>query len=216
MKSGNIQYWKEQLETSSDIVFTLLVMLTWATPRVIDSLKTELNIIIQNLSLENYIDLSNLVSRLDNNKSGSEKFLNNILIDRDIADEFKFLLRNRLTFENRYNLIVYNINFEKEKLIEFSGFSMVFLIREFLKKPNDKLLLEKIRSIYSNSFDSFSHFPRGQKSAFIPYDLAKTIITSPLSYPRYIVSIAEKSCLQYSNSKIIPVGKIAEKEKWFE
>jgi hypothetical protein len=35
-------------------------------------------------------------------------------------------------------------------------------------------------------------------------------------YPKLISSMAEKTCRQYSNEHLKPIGEIALEEKWFE
>jgi len=91
---------------------------------------------------------------------------------------------------------------------------------------NDKELLNQIRKQYKlfSTFDvdyeySYNRFIRHyDEHDFnnIPIDIAKTIMKTPLSYPRIIASMAEKKCRLFANENVKIVGKIACENKWFE
>lgn len=49
-----------------------------------------------------------------------------------------------------------------------------------------------------------------------PYDIAQEIARNPDHYPSFLVAAAESKCMDIVAHQIIPVGKIAEEEDWFE
>jgi hypothetical protein len=50
----------------------------------------------------------------------------------------------------------------------------------------------------------------------IPINIAKKIMEDFKSYPRILVSMAEKSCKQYANENVNIVGEIANENNWFD
>jgi hypothetical protein len=49
----------------------------------------------------------------------------------------------------------------------------------------------------------------------VPFGIARRIAESPQKYPDYLVAFAEASCREAVASKIIPVGDIAQRDRWF-
>jgi hypothetical protein len=49
----------------------------------------------------------------------------------------------------------------------------------------------------------------------LPIKIAEKIAETPDKYPIYLVAYAEATCRENVASKIVPVGKIAEREGWF-
>jgi hypothetical protein len=62
MKSGIIKYWDKQLTNSTNILFTLLVLFTWATPKTIIHLLPVLSKIIKSIDCNNFSILTKGIS----------------------------------------------------------------------------------------------------------------------------------------------------------
>lgn len=226
LKSGNSAYWLKQFNSFDEIIFKLIVFLTWATPKTIINIYEKLNELIQGLESG---ELSLIVRVLRNTVNVSQftttqsKEMATFLGERKDEDIMKVIIGLRFSENLRNDFIYKNVHevsnsFEEElREIKFE-----YSVKSFLDKKSNECVLSDIKKYYSllnnYSFDDYifnRHYYQGATKE-IPIDIANKIMEDAKSYPRIIASIAEKSCRQYANRKIIAVGKIAKDKKWFE
>jgi len=219
MKSGNLNYWTKQLKKTNDIELTLLVFLTWATPRTIVYFDKTLKRILNSLdyTIFSNIDLCcshlNTLSKLTTTQI---KYLENNFTS-NTSEDLKFLLRHRIPVELKNKYVYDNIKSINGNISTIQELKLRFLINSFLKKPNETKILKLIRDLYSDSksFDYSQYIYVGNEKKSIPIDIAKLIMEAPNSYPKYLTSIAENSCWIYALNNKNKVGLISEKEGWF-
>jgi hypothetical protein len=79
--------------------------------------------------------------------------------------------------------------------------------------------LGRIRSLYrpgDSEQDMRALRTPSASTVQIPIDVAKEIIEHADQYPSYLVDSAEKICRLYLSENLVPVGRIAEAERWFD
>jgi hypothetical protein len=62
---------------------------------------------------------------------------------------------------------------------------------------------------------AFQLFSRRKQPASMPLGDAKQVVENAELYPSFLVATAESRCKEEIAAKIVPVGKIAEREGWF-
>jgi hypothetical protein len=62
---------------------------------------------------------------------------------------------------------------------------------------------------------AFQHFSRITSENSLPHSIAEEIARQPDCYPAFLVLAAEAKCKNIVASKILPVGEIARRDKWF-
>lgn len=228
-KSGDIGYWEQQLSVSNNLMFTYLVFLTWATPKVIANLCGRIQKDLEEFSKSDIRLLSNYLKKTTRHstiRNAQAKELIESSQFKSLSFDIKYLISLRFPNEIQSRLICS----QKDNISSFFDIEIIqeklqFLISMYLKTPNNSDLLSKIREYYnlcSNSkvdteyiLHMYFRF-QNDNNIKIPIDIAKNIMNDSKSYPIVIASIAEKSCRLYANKNVKAVGKIAKEKKWFD
>lgn len=222
MKSGNINYWDKQLTNSSDIVFTLFVLFSWATCKTIINLQQKLIHILYNIKECDFIKLYesiNICSHLSPFSYDNEQELIRAIKINNFSNSFLLLISPRIPINNRNKFIYENISEETCIYKNIAEAKFNYLIEEYLLQPNNIEILNKIKESY-NSLPKYGAliipnlFFRVKKPQ-ITYEIAIKIMRDARNYPRIIVLYAENTCLLYAFNSSKPVGEIALNEKWF-
>lgn len=224
MKSGNLTYWHTQLKKTSNITFTLLVLITWCTPKVIIALLQSLSDLTQKISKHDFALLSKSLKQtcqINPTILLRSKELFSILIkNSDISSELIHLLSFRLSSEDRRVLIRKKM-FEIKSKDDILAEKLSSLVDLYLLNPEDESLLEEIKNTYSYipynmGYRNIYMIFKQQQSILIDIQTAKKIMEDSKKYPRVISVLAEKSCRLYANENMTPVGETASKDNWFE
>lgn len=223
MKSGNIKYWELQLQNSTDITFTLLVLLTWATPKTIIQLTENISTNVNKLSNDDFLTLSASLRKTTSQSSLNISQANeiaNYLVKNSIENEVMYLISYRFSEESRLNFIYKNLVGVTPKMKDIGDIRLSYLIEKYLKNNHDKVLLNEVKQTYSkltNYEDKSYHFynHRLNEVKELPIEIANTIMKESKKYPRLIASFAERSCRIFANKNIKAVGQIAKNENWF-
>lgn len=222
MKSGNIKYWDRQLIDPPNVLFTLLVFFTWATPKTIIQLLPVISKTIKSLDKNSF---SVLVRGLSSTVTNSifdkmqQKYIIKEMSGKENHDGIKYILSLRFDSINSQKFIYNNINEHSENIETTLEIKFQYLISSYLEEPTNTIVLEKIKSLYRNIYQYDERHYYGlhtNKPIKIPYEIAKKIMEDCKDYPKIISSLAEKYCRSYANEHLTPVGETAEKEKWFE
>jgi len=224
MKSGNIKYWELQLEKSTDITFTLLVLLTWATPKTIIQLMKNISTNVSKLSNNDFLTLSESLrktTRHSNLRNSQVKEIANYMVINSVINEVKYLVSYRFSEDSRLNFIYENLSSVTPKMYDIGDIRLSYLIDKYLKNNHDIALLNEVKNTYStltNYEERLLHLypPHLNTVKGLPIEIANTIMTESKKYPRVIASFAERSCRIFANKNIIAVGQIAKNENWFE
>lgn len=224
MKSGNIKYWELQLQNSTDITFTLLVLITWATPKTIIQLVENISTEVNKLTKDEFLTLSislRKTTRLSNLNNSQASELANYLVLNKVENEVMYLLSYRFSEEIRLNFIYKNFSNVTPKMKDIGDIRLSYLIEKYLKNNRDLVLLNELKETYSNLtnyedgvYHFYYHHLNDMKE--LPIEIANTIMSESKKYPRVIASYAERSCRIFANKNIKIVGQIAKNENWFE
>lgn len=227
LKSGNISYWEKQLNTTKNLVFKLAIILTWGSPKTLIKLFFYLNEKVSDLNPDEFKSLYKILFRtcdVSQMKTNQSKEVVSFLKKQDNAGLIKFLISFRFREEIRFDLITTEIkNFNDFSNEEINRTILDSLVNQYLLNQTDNIdLLREIERYYSlvvnYEFNEYLFYKMYNHHNFkeIPIDIAKKIMEKAKLYPRIIASIAEKSCRQFYNDNIIPVGKIALENLWFD
>ena len=226
-KSGNHKYWENLLSETDDICFILLIFFTWATIKTIIRLLDQIDFIIKKLSLEDFKLLSESLKNTTFGSIFTHAQANEIiqeLIKKDYSNELKYLLSRRIPAKLQNIFVSENIETTDIKLKDATNQKLSYLIFTYLHDTSNESVLSKIRSLYTNDFQYFEEYMvynyrsnnyRYKSQNKIAIKSAQEIMKEPKSYPRIIATIAEKTCRLNANEHLIPVGTIAQEEKWF-
>lgn len=225
-KSRSSEWWKKQLTSSSnelEVMFVLLMLLTWGNSHTFMSLYKLMNDFLDGLSTSNWqriVDgLQNILSRSRGYKS-SMLSLDVDTLPRDLSDRMLLALSIRLRPELA----------EKLYLRHFANYDgsdstiLNYCLESLLKLANNdsyywQPALEVIEKNYNMGIpikgNIFSFLVRETGTNILPIDIAETITSHAEKYPRSLVKIAEAKNREVVSSKIIPVGEIAKRDQWF-
>ena len=226
-KSGDLNYWEQQLSQTNDLLLVSLVFFTWATPRAITKLCDKIQPILNKLSESDIRFLANSLQRIArcNELKGHEtkEIIQSQLLSFEIISLISFRFPNEMREKFLCKQDNETSNIFKTEIVnaKFESF-----VRRYLENADNNNLLDQIKEYYqllSNyDFDDdyiyHRHFRRHNDREFvsIPIEIAKQIMEDSKSYPRIIASMAEKSCRLYANENVNIVGKIANDQKWFD
>lgn len=223
MKSGNIKYWELQIQNSTDITFTLLVLISWATPKTIIQLVKSISTQVNKLSKDEFSTLSlslRKTTRLSNLNNSQADELAKYLVTNSIGNEVMYLLSYRFSEEKRLNFIYSNLSTVTQNMKDIGDIRLSYLIEKYLKNNQDLTLLKEVKEIYATltnfeerSYHFYNH--RLNEVKELPIEIANSIMTESKKYPRIIASFAERSCRIFANKNIKAVGQIAMNENWF-
>ncbi|MCC9167986.1 NACHT domain-containing protein [Pontibacter harenae] len=224
MKSGSIRYWENQLDNPQDIIFTLLVLFTWATAKIIVYFFDKLELIISELSSEELSILLNGLSktaRISIFNTAQKSEIEKNLKSKDLGNGILLILSQRFSEDSKKKFIYDSVKCRVIKSEDISEQILDYLIGKYIHNTKDKELLSEVKAMYS-SISNYNernlyynrHFVN--EKIEIPIELAKTIMNDSKSYPRIIASHAERSCRLYANKHLKAVGQIAQDEKWFD
>lgn len=222
MKSGNVKYWNTQLQQTEFLKLTILVFLTWATPRTICYLLSLLSSKIGLLSKDEYLIMVDAISKtsmISKFTKQDQKILEKGIRDNKTPNNLIYLLSCRTSHERRGKFIYEFINDYSGIPAEALNSKLDYLSQKFYNKPTDNAVLSEIKECYSKlgdlnpARDYIVH--RDLDNIKIPLDTSKEIMNKCKYYPREVIAIAEMSCRSEANKLLKPVGEIAEKEKWF-
>lgn len=224
MKSGNIKYWETQLSKSSiNILFKLLTLFTWATPKCIISLFDPLTKILNSLSSVDLLRIVNGLRKTTRNSYFNNSQKNEIqthLKFKPNSNNLKLVLSLRFSDDDRKKFIYDNFDLNSCIFDEVISLRLDYLIDKYIERPNDLPLLNELKLTYTKCkyYDKrYLYYERHRKVVTeIPIDIAKQIMANSKEYPRIIASYAERSCRIFANKNIKAVGKIAQEEQWFE
>ena len=223
MKSGNINYWLRQLKESNDILFTLLVFYTWATPKTICSLFEICETIITTLSKEDYIKLDyglKAVSDISSYSTMQVRYIKEKLKNLTLSDELLNILSIRFDEHNRNDFLYNNIKSPNDKIVDLEGNKYFYLMKKFHTEDFNIKYLKEIKELYKNKDSKYYSLRRGvygnyRRQKGFSIEIANEIMENACLYPREIVFRAEFSCRLDASKKVVPVGKVAENEGWF-
>ncbi|PIQ21438.1 MAG: NTPase (NACHT family)-like protein [Cytophagales bacterium CG18_big_fil_WC_8_21_14_2_50_42_9] len=151
LKSGNILWWKFQIESSTNILFTLSVFFTWATPKTLLSLIDLLSQRINSLKSKDLEYLINNLETLTNNSDlgkVQEKLFINQISNLSISDTLKFILILRVSESQKKKFIYNNYQNYSGDIQQILTLKLQYLIESFFLDPTNIKILNETKDVY--------------------------------------------------------------------
>jgi hypothetical protein len=225
LRSGNSTWWTKQFGTATNVHDSMMMMLiasTWMTLNTLLTTVESLEEALEAISPAQWRQLFYSVRwagyittvREDKNESFNLNRFPSKLSERMASI---FALRAQETGDEAFF----------EKYFESSDFddfvALEFVMRDALDLPRLGTSswnpdLESIQKCYKLGR---AHGPallhsRLREAKIVSVDLAKKIMEEANKYPGFLVMMAEGRCREDVASKILPVVRVADREKWFE
>lgn len=223
LRSGNIKFWQESIKSELNQNFVLLIIFTWATPRVLAQLMSELDVLLATLTATSYCDLLEgalICGKLSPFSDSQQNTLIEAATILKVTDRLKYILSQRFKPDSGDQFVYQSTQTSKETPPQILHAKFNYLMRLFLKEPTSYDILKKTKDIYSFSLNSHSmgyyHLRHLERASTMPLPMAQEIMTKCTDYPRPIGAIAESKCRAYATANLSPVGEIAERDRWFE
>lgn len=214
LKAGVESFWDRCLNaTGEELKHALLLALVWASERAIAQLSKRMSTVLDGLCQEDWehlFDSVELVLRCVPTKGPSA----GTVVDTDISMRLAAVLSLRGTSVRRISDL-YAAALAKPELSDSR------VLRAFLNIAEHRMIhgklereeLEFVRRAYQGAHlqDRFQHFQGVSMSTMI----AREVCRHPGEYPRsFFVSAEKQESVRMSNT-IVPVAKVAERDKWF-
>lgn len=224
LQTNNLRYWQTifSLSASKDV---LLIFFTWANSRLIVKLLPTLEDIFSKMPEEEYLSLvqglslASIVSKNNLKKVGEEVLSNSEL---EISDRIVILISYRLPPEYRAEFLKLKVSDDSELNGQILQYRLALLESDMAGKnagKEDLLLIKKLysRINYSGSrrmFYGIEYLEFGETR--LDLDLSREVMEECKDYPLSIAFLAEQTCSRHASKNIVPVGKTAADDLWFE
>jgi hypothetical protein len=224
LRSGANKWWKNQLEASKsefEISFTLLVALSWRRPSTIMANADLLDMLLSQLSLQDWYRLFGAVRRCTSlarpGEDPSEELepkklphsmtqrLASLLADRVDPGSARLLCKKYI--EGRPTEDTVALEFVQREALDVQNFGT--------DSWAPKLDLVKRCYELGVVFEPYTFRQRSRKTSAMPIGIAQRVLSTPGLFPGFLLALAEERCRQDVASKIVPVKAIAEREGWF-
>ena len=225
LRAGAHKWWEGQLDLAEDLqdsCLLLLVLLNWGGPTVLEKLSVPIGARLEQLGASEWGRLWHAL-RLSGGWLSDVR--RPIALDKDVicAASSKRLivaLSNRVSEKNSHHLFQVGLR-------DYSGDDRLVLelcqsmaIASAIANPETwQEWLPIVSKSYSVGIVSDRYFgyqlARAARSAMIPEDIARSIVSNCRSYPTELVAAAEQCCRQRVAESIVPVGDLARKQAWF-
>lgn len=226
LRAGQYVWWVKQLENSKgeiDKAISLLVLITWASPKTLEKIIPKLDELVQSLSDSMWVNVYSSVEEAIGLAVFSHQItsLEPSQVNGSLNPKTAALVGLRAKPKTRRLLY-------SKYLKEYNGSDALVLkichdmSLEFL--ADDYSVWDEVRDVIQRSYDkgvvfepyTFHRLSREITSLTIPEDIAMEISSQPNNYPGFLVAIAEMKMKEKVASTIIPVGETAIKDRWFE
>ena len=224
LRAGSTKWWSKHLQLPSnpdEVQMALLLFATWAGPRTIENLATELDRHIVCLEDSEWRRLySSLRMAVDVN---SERPWIKPLGIRVSALPSSLSARIVALLSERCTTGVID-KLHKRYLTGYSGGDAIVIslcadvqIRRALKdKTKWSQAVTGVRSSYGQGVSTNRDLYRlRSRRPALPDSVAKEVVTQPLEFPAVLVRVAEERCRQLDAKRISPVSRVADDEGWF-
>jgi hypothetical protein len=224
LRAGNSKWWDRQLtlaKTHQEIAFASLILITWGSRYTIEELAYKIGEAIQTLPFDLWktliqsIKLSiNLVSQtnIESKKGPMVSVLpNNLTLRGAVAIATSSKLEDAQSIYTKY---LRDYNGDDPIIWAFCQDMAVVLLRNDPDQwVNCLAIIQKSYALgcYGNYY---AYEYRRQKEG-IPLAAAQLITKNPEKFPSFLVALAETVCKNDVSKGIVPVGIIAERDKWF-
>jgi hypothetical protein len=222
LRASNVTWWEDTLNTANadlNSEFALLLCLTWGGPTVLAKLLPVLAERLGCLSEENWRRLQRALyfPRVGHS---TDITLDLQAIPEHHAERLIVAMEARLTKATAQEAFA-------ELLADYSGndkptleFCWRMAVHYAMREPNTwERWLPIIKASYQSGAISDLYLPyrytRAVEPGVIPTSVAEEIVAEANRYPTDLVGFAEQICRERVAESVVPVGEVAERDKWF-
>ena len=224
LRSSSVAYWQklfDQIDDTVDIIFSTLILTTWGSKKTLERLAGRIDVLLEKLSPDNW---RRLYSSVEESVSWTQQLSNRfILFDvKLLPDSLNVRTVTLLSFRSKNKKDFYSKYLNGYKgtdlqVLQYWQSVVIELLSE--GKISWQSALEVISLSYMNGVISeryaFHSFVRKVSASSLPDDIAMKIASQPDCYPGFLVAAAEAKCRDIVASKIVKVGEIARRDRWF-
>ena len=227
LRSGSPNWWRHQIEHAGNDnaqIFALLLFFSWAGPETLKKLVDIVNPILHSLAESSWQQLFSSLRQsrhLAKNLSSQVVHFDNGDLPPDISD--RTAVAYSIRADDASKVLIYRTYASRSKdksasYLSLAGEVTSILLREGATGWEKGLPI--IESVYKHyhgrSFRVPLGYVRNNERGAIPADLAIKVVQNPELYPCDIVAIAEMKNRELLASSVVPVGKVAAQEHWFD
>ena len=222
LRAGVKEWWDLQLSSTSDVDqewMALLLFVTWAGSRTVESLIQTLDGRVANLAPSAwhglYSSLQNTVN-INSDRSWVKTLgLRTDALPPSLHPRTALLLAARCTRGTADEVNERYLNeYAGDDSIAMSLRADLHVRRALADRTKWPHAVESLRLAYSLG-GSISGFPYQHLGSRLPADVARKVVDDPLAFPATIVRAAENRCRRLDASRVLPVGDAAAEEEWF-
>jgi hypothetical protein len=227
LRAGTGSWWINQMESAKDNLEKmsfLLVILTWGSTGTLTKLAGEIDSLIKKLSEDNWKALYDATRdafwlTAHQSKDRSIKLEMSVL-PKKLDPKTVVLLGLRADRTTRSNLHVKYLEGSVRAERDINEFCLQVIYDSLnTASPNWINALKVIRQSYLKGVRSeryaYQRFRRSHATDQMPDAVAMEIAKNAAQYPGFLVAAAEMKCRSSVSTKIVRVGDIAVRDKWF-
>lgn len=224
LRAGSVTYWRKLFEQATsliDIMFTILLLITWGSKRTLEKLASLIDIFLNTLSLNNWQQLYNSIE--ESVLWTQQSAIRLITFDTHLLPDYlhprtaTLLAIRSHKSKDLYAKYIDGYDGCDLQVLKYWQNIAIQLLGE--GKINWTSALSTISQSYINGVVSeryaYQKFIRRVSANSLPNDIAKEIAKQPHRYPGFLVAIAEAKCRDIVATKIVKLGEIARRDKWF-
>ena len=225
LRSGSKSWWVKQLENAvsgEDRHMALLFFATWAGPRTIEQMACDLNELIGSLGESDWRRLLNSV-RSAAEVNAHRPWIRPLAIDvhalpESLSPRTVVLLAERCTDKRKEQLCDrFLADYSGRDVDAWSLRADVDVMRAMADEEVWSAVLETVRLAYGQGArtDRLLGIGHRRRRWTLPEGAAREIVSDASSFPAGLVQAAEERCRHADAKRILPVGRVAERDEWF-
>jgi hypothetical protein len=228
LRCRNTHWWSSQLYSANndlEVMFSLLICLTWASPKTLVKLLDKINMMLKKLNQEGwnrlYSSLRQAVKVRNNNSSSLFSFeMRTLPKELSARTVVSLSVRGEPQFTQKlFSTYLQGYNGSDKAVLNHCQRIIYKLIQKNPTATTWDRNLPEIARFYSKGVMHVPRFlysllERGERME-IPQRTAEKIMEEAEKYPIPLINAAEMSCRRRISSKSTPVAKIAQRDKWF-
>ncbi|MBH8566810.1 hypothetical protein I8748_32465 [Nostoc sp. CENA67] len=227
LRSGTASYWQKLFQQADDLIdkmFAILLITTWGSKKTLEQFASSIDNYLKNLSLEDWQRLYKSVEESVSitQQSNTRVIIFNVKLLPEILDPRTVTLLSIRSNHPKdlYSRYINDINEYDETdlyvLQHWQDVAIELLGEAQISWQSALNIISKsyMKGVVSERY-AYQKFIRIVSTDSLPDDIANKIARQPEHYPGFLVAAAEAKCRNIVASKIVKVGEIARRDKWF-
>lgn len=225
LKSNHIEFWRKHLLRASSgwtAQFALVLLLSWAKTDVILKLQSEIEATLELLDQGEWarVFAASRWSPYNGSSHTKDWFADARKVPPDASMRFATALANRVTGAASQKLL--SRFFSHTRGVDAVG--MEFVMQNALDlpslgrdewNPNLDLVKQAYAAGFASEAQRFTETWRGFQNGTMPAKVARTIASSPLEFPGFLLALSTEARRAEVSSRVKLIAKIADANGWF-